>query len=183
MAVQAGLVAGVTEIDLQRRRVAGAAAAGSRRPSAGAGWRASVVLVAVLLDRINVGLQRSGPSRPHSAHGRAHHRRADVRRASRRRRSAGAATIASVRPRGSGRSICSDSSWCAWLHGMRIQPFFILPAAPNQFISRHSRSRIRARNIITKQLVAVMPSSLQISAVSNSSHSRIMKTRPRLAGS
>src|SRR5262245_50893986 len=55
--------------------------------------------------------------------------------------------------------------------------------ARNQFFSRHPRSSTRARYMITKRLVAVMESALQISSESSSITSRIMNTRAVLGGS
>jgi hypothetical protein len=52
-----------------------------------------------------------------------------------------------------------------------------------QLLSMHSRSRMRARNSITLQWLAVTPSVRQISSVSQSSHSRIRKARPCASGS
>src|SRR6185369_6164579 len=53
----------------------------------------------------------------------------------------------------------------------------------NQFFSRHRRRLMRARCSITQQCVALIPSSLQISVVSNPRCSRIMKTRAVRSGS
>ena len=52
----------------------------------------------------------------------------------------------------------------------------------NQFLSRHRRSPLRARCRMTLQLPAVISRAWQISAVSSSRNSRIMKTRAVLAG-
>src|SRR5207249_1547510 len=70
--------------------------------------------------------------------------------------------------------------WIVWF----VRHYALPPAGlSNQFISRHSRSAIRARCSITHKLLSVIDRITQISLLGTSSISRIVKTSRTFCGS